>query len=149
MDEEFRDYLMQVRAHRAELTEAVAAVDAALARPIQVDKWRERVLAAMAELAHDFRQHRALTEGDRGLYADLMRSAPHLAGEARRLTDEHVEVSGRVRSVLEELEAPGPIADLGCFREDVTALMGRLVRHRQRGSDLIYAAYSWDIGGQG
>jgi hypothetical protein len=29
-----------------------------------------------------------------------------------------------------------------------TALLGRLLRHRQRGSDLVYEAYQIDIGGE-
>ena len=34
-------------------------------------------------------------------------------------------------------------------REAATELVGRIVRHRQRGADLIYEAYEVDIGGQG
>lgn len=149
MDEEMRDYLQTVRAHRAELADSVAAVLDALAGPLAVASWRERVHAAIVELAHDWRDHRALTEGDHGLYADVRESAPHLCGAADRLLAEHVEVSGQVRSVIERLEVVGPIADVEAFREEVTALMGRLVRHRQRGSDLVYAAYSWDLGVSG
>ncbi len=147
MDDEFRDYLQTVRAHRAELADSVAAVDAALARPMALEAWDQRVHTAMVELAHDWRDHRVLTEGDRGLYADVRRSAPHLAGQADRLLGEHVEVSGQLRSVIERLEGDAPVSDVAGFREEVTALMGRLVRHRQRGSDLVYAAYSWDLGG--
>ena len=42
-----------------------------------------------------------------------------------------------------------------CHGEDVqgghaaTELVGRVVRHRQRGADLIYEAYEVDIGGSG
>lgn len=147
MDDEQRAYLQEVRAHRAELREAVTAVDDALAGPIQLPHWRERVLVAMAELAHDFRQHRALTEGPRGLYAEVLRSAPHLASTVDRLRGEHDTVSDRIRLVLGVLDTGQPIPDLDGFREEVTALMGRLVRHRQQGSDLVYAAYEWDIGG--
>ncbi len=147
MDEEFQRYLQSVRAHRAELADSVAAVDAALARPLAHDAWSERVHTAMVELAHDWRDHRSLTEGERGLYADVRRSAPHLAGSADRLLAEHAEVSGQLRSVIEQLEGSEPVCDVASFREEVTDLMGRLVRHRQRGSDLVYAAYSWDIGG--
>ena len=34
-------------------------------------------------------------------------------------------------------------------REACIRLLGRLVRHRQRRSDLIYEAYAVDIGGSG
>ena len=39
--------------------------------------------------------------------------------------------------------------DLAGHREAATRLLDRLVRHRQRGSDLIYEAYAVDIGGSG
>jgi hypothetical protein len=146
---EIRAHVEQVRAHRAQMADAVFAVDDALGHPLQVPHWRERVLAAMAELAHDFRHHRALTEGENGWYAGILGSAPHLAGSVERLTAEHIEVSACVARFLAVLEADGPIPDPVAFREDVTALMGRLVRHRQLGSDLVYAAYEWDIGGSG
>ena len=41
------------------------------------------------------------------------------------------------------------MADLPAFREELTTLMGRLRRHRQAGSDLIYEAYDVDLGGSG
>lgn len=148
MDTELKTHVEQVRAHRAEMADAVAAVDDALGRPL-VPHWRGRVLVAMAELAHDFRHHRALTEGQGGWYADILRSAPHLAGSVQRLTAEHLVVSFKVASILERLEGSAPILDLASFREEVTSLMGCLVRHRQAGSDLVYAAYDWDIGGSG
>jgi hypothetical protein len=38
--------------------------------------------------------------------------------------------------------------DVDTVRDRGTALLGQLVRHRQRGSDLIYEAYSAEIGGE-
>lgn len=147
--DQMRAHVEQVRAHRAQMAEAVFAVQDALGHPLHVPRWRERVLAAMAELAHDFRQHRALTEGVNGWYAGILGTAPHLAGSVERLTAEHVEVSACVASMLGVLESDAPIPDPAAVREELTTLMGRLVRHRQLGSDLIYAAYEWDIGGSG
>ncbi len=37
--------------------------------------------------------------------------------------------------------------DVAALRDLGTSLLGRLVRHRQRGSDLVYEAYEFDIGG--
>ena len=39
------------------------------------------------------------------------------------------------------------IINLPALREEVTSLMGRLVRHRHADADLLHAAYAWDIGG--
>ena len=40
-------------------------------------------------------------------------------------------------------------AEVEAHREACIRLLGRLVRHRQRTSDLIYEAYAVDIGGSG
>jgi hypothetical protein len=34
-------------------------------------------------------------------------------------------------------------------REQVTSVLSDLIRHRQRGADLVYRAYAVDIGGGG
>ena len=76
-------------------------------------------------------------------------SSPRLSGRVRRLTDEHVRYSGHISSLLARLDGAGPVDDLQDFREEVTALMGQLVRHRQSGSDLVFEAYEVDLGGSG
>ncbi len=145
---ELVEYLARVRAHRSELRDSVAAVDDALAAPIaKGGAWRERVRAALAELHHDFQDHIELTEGRGGLYDKVRRGAPRLSGKVDRLTHEHLRYHEAIGGFLVVLEHGGTLADLPVFREEVTALMGQLVRHRQTGSDLIYEAYQVDIGG--
>ena len=51
-----------------------------------------------------------------------------------------------MNQLLDLLAAPGA-APAEQVRDDVTRLLGRLVRHRQRGSDLLYEAWAVDIGG--
>ncbi|MBT9256491.1 hypothetical protein KMZ32_13760 [Phycicoccus sp. MAQZ13P-2] len=143
--------LERLRAHRAELGESMAALDAALALPVGLGPvWRRRVRAALTELAHDLRDHVALTEAPDGLYADLRTRAPRLAHDVARQLDDHVEVVAEVERLLEERDEG--LADddaVRAHREAATQLLGRLVRHRQRGSDLVYAAYDVDLGGSG
>ncbi len=52
-------------------------------------------------------------------------------------------------SLLVRLDGNGPIDDPLALREEVTTLMGQLVRHRQSGSDLVFEAYEVDLGGSG
>lgn len=40
------------------------------------------------------------------------------------------------------------VDDVDRIRDLGTALLGRLVRHRQRGFDLVFDAYDFDIGGE-
>jgi len=147
---DFAAYIERVRAHRAELRDSVAAVDEALASPIaRGGAWRERVRAALAELSHDFRDHIDLTERAGGIYDTVRRSDPRLIAGVDRLTGEHAQYAEDIAGYLAILEHGGTVADLPAFREEVTTLMGQLVRHRQTGADLVYEAFQVDLGGQG
>ncbi len=148
MDTEFAAYLDRVRAHRAELRDSVAAVEEALASPIaRGGAWRDRVRAAMAELSHDFEDHVRLTEGPGGLYESVRHGDPRLTGQVARLMREHQRYREDIGGYLTILEHGGTMADLPLFREELTTLVGQLVRHRQRGADLVYEAYDVDLGG--
>ncbi|MFK5633740.1 MULTISPECIES: hypothetical protein [unclassified Ornithinimicrobium] len=151
MPEDFESYIQRVRAHRAELRESVAAVEEALAIPLGKGiAWRQRVHAALAELAHDFADHVDLTERPGGLYDGVRTNASRLTAAVDRLTEEHAALREEIAGSLAVLENEvGTTADLHGLREAVTSLMGRLVRHRQRGGDLVYEAYEVDIGGSG
>ncbi|KGN33987.1 hypothetical protein N802_08945 [Knoellia sinensis KCTC 19936] len=151
MDPEFAAYLDKLRAHRAELGESMAALDAALALPVGLGAlWRRRVRAALTELEHDLRDHRSLTEAPGGLYADAVARAPRLASVAKVQMDEHLDFVEVVQRLLGEREAGLESAEaVAAHREAATALVGRIIRHRQRGADLIYEAYEVDIGGSG
>ena len=139
------------RRHRAQLRESVDALEAALAAPIpgRATRWVERVHAAMAELSADFREHIAITEGPQGLYAGVLATEPRLSPGVRTLVDEHVALRLEVEGVLAAMEGSGSVPTAAELRERGTVLLGHLVRHRQRGADLVYEAYEVDIGGSG
>jgi hypothetical protein len=144
------DFLEAIRRRRSELRESMSALEEALAAPAASDRerWAERVHVAAVELAGDFREHVDMTEGLDGLYREVLNTAPRLSGAVDTLTRENVLIRGQVESLLArvgEREAP---VDVDRVRDLGTALLGRLVRHRQRGSDLVYEAYEFDIGGE-
>lgn len=143
-------FLEELRRHRAELRESMSALEGALAAPVAADhvRWAERVHVALVELSGDFREHIDMTEGPDGLYLDLLRTSPRLSDAVAGLTREHVLISGQVDHLLARLTAPGVIEDVDRVRDLGTAILGRLVRHRQRGSDLVFDAYDLDIGGE-
>lgn len=142
-------YLDRVQAQRAELRESAAAVDEALARPLGTALWRERVHTALVELEHDFRDHVELTEGEGGLFETVLAEDTRLAPTVERQRAEHDALRDRIATFVATLEAVAPPLDLAGFREDLTTLVGDLVRHRQRVNDLIYEAFTVDLGGQG
>lgn len=146
-----RALLDEVRRQRAELREGMGVLELALAAPAPAGltgHWLERVHTALTELAGDLRQHVAVTEGPDGLYQDLLRTAPRLSGPVATLTADH----GRIGALLDELlrsssDVPAGEADVGQVRALGTALLERIVRHRQQGADLVYEAYEVDVSG--
>lgn len=150
MGEDFTAYLEQVRAHRAELRGAVRRVEDALAAPIaRGGTWRTRVAVALAELSRDFEDHISLTERRGGLYDSVQAAEPRLSRAAARLVAEHAGLQRTIDACLTAFTEGPDDTDLSELRERATALIGQLVRHRQRGGDLVYEAYDVDIGGQG
>ncbi|MGH3308244.1 MAG: hypothetical protein ACRDOX_11200 [Nocardioides sp.] len=128
----------------------MSALEGALAAPATADqeRWAQRVHVSLVELSGDLREHIDITEGPNGLYRDLLKTSPRLSGAVAGLTREHVMLCTQVDELLAQVAAPDVIEDVDRVRDLGTALLGRLVRHRQRGSDLVYEAYEFDIGGE-
>jgi hypothetical protein len=144
------EFLEELRRHRAELRESISALEDALAAPAASDwqRWAQRVHVAAVELAGDLREHVDLTEGPDGLYREVLKTSPRLSGPVDTLTREHGLIRGQVDSLLARVGPSDGVIDVDRVRDLGTALLGRLVRHRQRGSDLVFEAYEFDIGGE-
>ena len=71
---------------------------------------------------------------------------PRLAHAAEKLRVEHAVISAAIDrgsvAVRSAGEDPGGVEDA---REAVLKLLQQLIRHRQRGADLVYEAYNVDI----
>jgi hypothetical protein len=143
-------HLARVYAQRSEMRESAAALDDALEHPLGAARWRERVHTALIELAHDFRDHVELSESAEGLFRTVLEEDVRLSPAVERQRAEHVVLGDRLDEAIEALEGPdGSGTDLRTVREELTCLIGDLVRHRQRGNDLVYEAFTVDLGGRG
>jgi len=146
------DPLPNVRRHRGEMRETLAEVEQALAAPAphREAPWGTRVLAGLRRLQADLSRHVELTEGDGGLYRDVLIHAPRLAHAVHKLEREHDGMASAVGEAMRLVEAGGDGEPWACrVRERVTGLLTLFSRHRQRGADLVYEAYETDIGGDG
>lgn len=144
------DHLARMRAQRAELREAASALDDALDHPLGTSAWRGRVHTALIELAHDFRDHVELSESTGGLFQTVLEQEPRLSPGVERQREEHVALDGHIQASIAALEREAAsTAELAAVREDLTSLVGDLVRHRQHANDLIFEAFSVDLGGRG
>lgn len=146
--------LETARLRRAELHAALLGLERALAAPApgRESAWVANVGTALAALTVDFREHVAVTEGPGGLYQDVLSVAPRLGGPVRRLVQEHSRIAAVLSAATASLDAAAAASDpeacVAAARARVTALLGALVRHRQRGADVVWEAYSIDIGGE-
>lgn len=109
-------------------------------------EWRDAVAAALAQLQDTLDDHIAGTEGSGGLFAQIRDDEPRLESRVAKLREEHESLRGRATDLLARLRGKVPdVDDVAEIREAAVLLLGLVVRHRQRGSDLLYEAYSVDV----
>jgi hypothetical protein len=95
-------------------------------------------LAPAVPLCTAIAEHLAATEGEHGLYAEIVAADPRLAFAVGSLIREHAELRRAMKRHLSDRLSDSQIADL----------TRRLHRHCQRGNDLVYEAYIVDLGGE-
>jgi len=136
---------------RRELRDALVAFEDAISSPVRDrETWRGEVTGDLEALRQAFDDHVAETEHAGGLYDEMEQIAPHLAGKARRLREEHPQIAATLADGAARLASPlAPTTDVDALRDDLQRLMGRIVRHRQHGADLVWEAYAVDIGAAG
>jgi hypothetical protein len=135
-----------VLTQRDELLKALGRLENALASPVGSGDWLDRVRAEFAGLHGRFEKHLEVTEGPDGLFEDVLEAAPRLAHHIDVLRNEHHEIDQEIEEAQVKLANAGP-GELEELRHLLTALLGRLVRHRQKGADLLFEAYDTDVGG--
>jgi hypothetical protein len=141
--------LEAVRQRRAELRDTLGAVERTLAAPGSDRSmvWGEQLHAAVDRLATEFALHVEVTEGPDGLHQGILAGDLRLANQVHALATEHSDIAVEIAELAAASDAPVGPGDVAELRERGTELLGRIVRHRQRGADLIYEAFQTDIGG--
>jgi hypothetical protein len=115
-------------------------------QPDSEPSWRARVAGLLNPLRAAFAAHRAATEGATGLYAEVVQDAPRLARTVDGLVEEHATLDGamaRLARIASSVES-----DAEALRHEAMVILAALAQHRQRDSDLVYDAYTTDIGGE-
>lgn len=107
--------------------------------------WRRAVEKSLAGLRAAIDAHVTEVEGPEGLLAQLVADAPRLSNEVELMKREHARLLVDTDVILADVEDAEPVD----IRDRTMSLLRDLVTHRQTGADLVYEAYSTDIGGQG
>jgi hypothetical protein len=143
--------LAETARRRADLYLVLVATEKALAKPAtgREGDWSKVVLRALEDLEHAIDEHIEITERAQGLYDEISQKSPRLASKIEQLKLEHPELREETRGLAVRFETTQigdawPVAEA---RTDVQRLLGKMIRHRQHGSDLVWEAYNLDIGG--
>jgi hypothetical protein len=145
--------LGEARQRRQTLHDALVQMEVAISSPAagRVPEWSMQVRKDLVGLRDAFDQHVEATEKPDGLYDEIMTRAPRLAHTVDRLREEHPQIQASIAASIERMEADEVVRDdwpVDRARDDLQRLIGGLVRHRQKGADLVWEAYNVDIGGQ-
>src|SRR5690242_316751 len=103
-----RAELDMVRVRRAELREALGALEGALAAPAtgRAVVWGEVVHRIAEEIADDFSAHVEVTEGPGGLHHAILAGDLRLANAVQALTAEHAEIAQEIAELVADSAAP-------------------------------------------
>ena len=153
MTDELRSPALQEAAKRRRtLHEALVGLELAISSPAagRIPDWTRLVTKEVTAVRDAWDQHVDGTEKPGGLYEEIVGTSPRLAGTVERLRNEHPEITDAVRLMVERIEnveIGGLEWPLDDARDDLQRFIGKVIRHRQRGADLVWEAYNVDIGG--
>ena len=144
--------LDEVKRRRKTLHDSLVHLEEAISSPAagRIPQWTAQVLKEMVGIREAFEQHILVTEKPDGLYEEILQRAPRLDHGITRLKQEHPEIAeaiGAMIARLEQTEIGGVGWPIDDARDDLQRFIGRVIRHRQRGADLVWEAYNVDIGG--
>lgn len=148
---DLRDSTVQLRGikrHRSQLRRAMTEVEVVLARPLGVDAdaWADAVRQRLTDVRRAFDAHVMVHEGPDSFHADVVRSQPRLAPHVASLQRDHRRLDAHIEALSELLGHSAP--DLHEVRIRGLALVEQLARHRQRGADVVWEAFNFDLGGE-
>ncbi len=151
-DQPRSEALREAAKRRRTLHEALVGLEVAISSPAagRIPEWTRLVTKEMTSIRDAWDQHIDTTEKPGGLYEEIVGISPRLAGTVDRLRDEHPEITaavGQMLARLEQVEIGGLAWPLDDARDDLQRFIGKMIRHRQKGADLVWEAYNVDIGG--
>ena len=135
------------RQKRRGVRQASAELEEALARPAaqEVKAWSAGTADCLDLLAQAFELHAQHSEGPDGLLAEMVEVAPRSASAVDQIKRDHRDILADIWAVEATARRCADVEQVKDVREEALGLLQAIARHRQRGADLIYEAYSVDI----
>jgi hypothetical protein len=149
--EELTRAFQEAARRRADLRHALVDVERAISSPAagRLQTWTGDVVKRLTLLRDSIDEHIEVTERSEGLYEEILHRAPRLSSQVDRLRAEHPALRTATADLIERLHSTSIGRDwpLDEARDDAQRLLGKIVKHRQQGADLVWEAYNLDIGG--
>lgn len=145
------DVLDSALCRRVELQASAKAFAQALAEPHWGNEgvWLDAVNVALRALRQDIEEHIAVTESSAGLHKEIITAQPRLANKVQHLGADHEVLMDRTSSMIimsdRSFNAPTE-QGIAALRDEAHLIIELLARHRQRSADLLYEAYTFEIG---
>jgi hypothetical protein len=150
-DDELTSAFQEAARRRADLHHALVDVERAISSPAsgRLQTWTGDVVKRLTILLDSIDEHIVVTERPEGLYDEILQRAPRLSSQVDGLRAEHPALRAGTAELIDRLHstAIGQGWPLEEARDDAQRVLGRIVKHRQQGADLVWEAYNLDIGG--
>jgi hypothetical protein len=137
------DAVSAAKRRRIELKRALSDVEVAAAAPAPDANWRNTLLESLEQLNSALEQHAEEVESTGGLLDEIVDVAPRLH---KRVVQQRQEHGTLIDQTLAAIAATRTGRDADEVRAEVLDALIAISRHRQHGSDLVYDAYTIDIG---
>jgi hypothetical protein len=137
------------RQKRRGVRQASAELEEALARPAGQDakEWSVGTADCLDLLAQAFELHAQHSEGPDGLLTEVVEVSPRCAPAVEQIKRDHRDILKDLWALEATARRCHDVGQIKDVREEALGLLQAIARHRQRGADLIYEAYSVDIEG--
>lgn len=143
--------LAEAQRMRVDIHSALVDVEEATSSPAigREEEWARDVVERLTKLRETIEEHIEVTERAEGLYDEILNKAPRLSDKIDHLKQEHPVMRDGISEILAKLRTNpvGTTWSLQEARDELRQMLGRVVRHRELGADLVWEAYNLDIGG--
>jgi hypothetical protein len=135
------------REKRRGVRQASTDLEEALARPASQDAkgWAAGTADCLGSLARAFEMHARQSEGSDGLLTEIIEVSPRCAPAVEQIKRDHRDILADIQALEGSARRCDGATQIKQVREEALGLLQAIARHRQRGADLIYEAYSVDI----
>jgi hypothetical protein len=142
--------IQQARAQHDALLDAIHRLEAALtsAAPGREQVWNRQVIEKLGAVVDLLDEHAHSAEVKDGLLEIIGGAQPRLLHRVERLRREHVALHEQASALIRQIDhhAAEETPDFHDIRQRTTWLLAAVRHHRAAAADLIFEAFSTDIG---